>query len=516
MEKHIVIARRFRPQRFNEVVGQNHIINILKNQIKENKLPHSIIFAGQRGLGKTTTARIFSKALNCKSPIDGIEPCNSCEICTLINTQSLVDVIEIDGASNRGIDEVRVLRENAMYSPVKTRYKIYIIDEVHMLTREAFNALLKIIEEPPSHIIFLMATTEPDRIPITIRSRCQVHYFKEISFKDMELRLKQILSSEDRIIDDEGLSYIINFAKGSMRDAESLLEKVLSSKDSNISYHDIIGILGIFDKKVVSEIFNLVCSNDSKGIVDIFRELKGEASNFILLYEMLIDYYHESVIDMIKSSKINDRITINDLLFDLKILLDIEDILKKTSFKGILFETTLLHIIYKGRLKDIHFIKDSLKEIGKHYNQKSSMSREKVQDITVADRLSSKDDNKLYTEALKRLEEEDPLFCSLISHIDSKRTSSGIKYILTETENSIDMIRNPDSIKLFEKILTDVYNKPVSVGFEQKTGKKPAGNKNENDNQNKEESGDKSISIKRDPKIGMLLETFKADIERIE
>ncbi len=229
MEKHVVIARRFRPQRFSEVVGQDHITNALRNQIRDNKIPQSVIFAGQRGLGKTTTARIFSKAINCMSPDDQSEPCNQCEICRLINMQSLVDVIEIDGASNRGINEVRILRENALYSPVQAKYKVYIIDEVHMLTREAFNALLKILEEPPSHVVFLMATTEPERIPVTIKSRCQVHYFREITHDDMEKRLRQIISAEKRNIDEESLSYIISLARGSMRDAESILEKVLSS-----------------------------------------------------------------------------------------------------------------------------------------------------------------------------------------------------------------------------------------------------------------------------------------------
>ncbi len=523
MEKHIVIARRFRPKRFSEVVGQDHITNILKNQIKENKIPQSVIFAGQRGLGKTTTARIFSKAINCLNLQEDSEPCNKCDICTLINMQSLVDVIEIDGASNRGINEVRILRENALYSPVQARYKVYIIDEVHMLTREAFNALLKILEEPPSHVVFLMATTEPDRIPVTIKSRCQVHYFKEITHGDMEKRLGQIISTESRKIDEEGLSYIINFAKGSMRDAESILEKVLSSTSGFVPSEEIKDILGIFDAGVISDIFKAIYNNDCAGIIDIFVSLKQESTNYILLYEMLIDHYSNLIRQKALTPDTEPGLSLNDLLFDIKILLNIEENLLKTSYKGVLLETTILHLICKGRLKDIQHIRAMLNDIGnleavkgipdpeagesqkaKSHNRGESHTSS-TEGIT-KNPVKSKDDAKLLNNALKILEERDPLFHSLISNIEYDIRDSEIMFMPSENGNSLEILKKQESVRLFEDILSDEFKKSFKISFG-----KSAPRQKENDSAKKHPD-----LIKKDPKIRSLLETFKADIEKIE
>src|SRR3989339_209716 len=221
---YLVLARKFRPQNFDDVVGQEHITDILKKAIKANRVAHSYLFCGPRGIGKTSCARILAKTLNCeKGPAD--RPCDKCSACTEILKGNSFDVLEIDGASNRGIDEIRALRENVKFAPSYGKYKIYIVDEVHMLTAEAFNALLKTLEEPPPHVKFIFATTEPQKIPATILSRCQRFDFRRVSVCQLVDHLKRILSCEKLSLSPTALTSIVREAQGSVRDALSLLDQ---------------------------------------------------------------------------------------------------------------------------------------------------------------------------------------------------------------------------------------------------------------------------------------------------
>ncbi len=225
--RYVVVARRYRPQTFEELLGQEHVARALSNAITTNRVGHAYLFTGARGVGKTSAARILAKALNCErgpAPV----PCNRCDICESISSGDDVDVLEIDGASNRGIDEIRQLRQNANVRPSRERFKIYIIDEVHMLTREAFNALLKTLEEPPGHVKFIFCTTEPGKIPITILSRCQRFDFAGIRSVLIVQRLRQIVESEKVAAEPEALEIIARRANGSMRDSQSLLEQLLA------------------------------------------------------------------------------------------------------------------------------------------------------------------------------------------------------------------------------------------------------------------------------------------------
>jgi len=243
-----VLTRKWRPQLFEEVVGQDHIIRILKNAVSLKRISHAYLFSGQRGVGKTSTARILAKALNCeKGPTP--TPCNQCSICKQIIRGDCLDVLEIDGASNRGINEVRELREKVRFSPVKARFKVYIIDEVHMLTNPAFNALLKTLEEPPSYVVFIFATTNPHKLPQTITSRCQHFEFRGISAADILLRLKQIVEKEKIDITEEALRLIVEAAENSMRDAEKILDQTTSYTEEKITEKDIADILGMVEKR---------------------------------------------------------------------------------------------------------------------------------------------------------------------------------------------------------------------------------------------------------------------------
>src|SRR6476469_1703591 len=229
-----VLARKYRPQRFSEVIGQEHVTRTLKNAIDQQRVAHGYIFSGHRGIGKTTIARILAMALNCRTEIGSAqrptpEPCGVCDSCVEIRQGNAVDVIEIDAATNRGIDEIRELRDAARYSPARDRYKIYILDEAHQITEAAFNALLKTLEEPPSHIIFMMATTEPENIPQTIRSRCQHFSFHAVRFDDILTQLRTIATEENIEAEDAALALLAEAGDGSMRDALSIMDQAIAS-----------------------------------------------------------------------------------------------------------------------------------------------------------------------------------------------------------------------------------------------------------------------------------------------
>jgi len=281
---YLPFARKWRPQDFDEIVGQEHITTTLKNAILMDRLHHAYLFTGPRGIGKTSTARIFSKALNCeKGP--SAKPCNKCVFCQEITNGSSMDVIEIDGASNRGIDEIRNLREAVKFAPSACRYKIYIIDEVHMLTTEAFNALLKTLEEPPLHVKFIFATTEPHKVPATILSRCQRFDFRRIQIKDIIAKLQEVAGIEKIDIDKDAFLYIAKSSDGSMRDAESILDQIASFSKGKIHIKDIIESLGMIDTQVIFKCVDIIINKDTKGAIHLINELVDsgkDAKQFLL------------------------------------------------------------------------------------------------------------------------------------------------------------------------------------------------------------------------------------------
>jgi len=243
---YISFARKYRPQTFDEIIGQEHTCRTLKNAIKSGRVSHAYLFTGSRGIGKTSTARILAKALNCQNPTN-YNPCNRCQNCIEITEGRSLDVSEIDGASNRGIDQIRDLRENVKYPPANSRYRIFIIDEVHMLTKEAFNALLKTLEEPPPHVVFIFATTEPMKVPPTILSRCQRFDFHRIPVLKIVEQLKKIANSEKVNVSDDILLLIAKKADGSLRDAESLFDQVVAFSEESPKIDEVQKLLGIID-----------------------------------------------------------------------------------------------------------------------------------------------------------------------------------------------------------------------------------------------------------------------------
>ncbi|MDR4497381.1 MAG: DNA polymerase III subunit gamma/tau [Candidatus Scalindua sp.] len=304
---YLVLSRKYRPKSFHEVVGQPHIVTTLVHALQTNRVSHAYLFAGPRGVGKTSMARILAKALNCQNgPTD--EPCMTCSICNSIATGNDIDVLEIDGASNRGIDEVRSIRQNVRYRPAVGRYKIYIIDEVHMLTKEAFNAILKTLEEPPEHVKFFFATTSPNRVPDTVQSRCQRFDFKNISIADISNRLTQICKAENILTDDGVLQTVAKYAKGGLRDSESLLDQLASFCYEKITFKNVYDVLGIVDEEILTNIIDSFIEKNPKLALKALHEISESGKNVEGFIDQLLLYIRDLLLVSIcdKDSRLID------------------------------------------------------------------------------------------------------------------------------------------------------------------------------------------------------------------
>ena len=292
-----VLARKYRPQKFSEVIGQEHVTRTLKNAIAQGRIAHGYIFSGHRGIGKTTIARILAMALNCRSAEKPVsEPCGVCESCTEIRAGNSVDVIEIDAATNRGIDEIRELREAARYRPARDRFKIYILEEAHQITDAAFNALLKTLEEPPGHVVFMLATTAPEDIPQTIRSRCQHFSFRAVKFEEIVGQLKDLVGRENFQADDDALALLAEAGDGSMRDALSILDQAIASSDGRLTVESVRGLVGTVSSSVLEEVMQQVAQGSSNEVLALVDRLISEGQNPMHFARQMVRFLRNAVV----------------------------------------------------------------------------------------------------------------------------------------------------------------------------------------------------------------------------
>jgi len=296
-----ILALKWRPEKFDDIVGQNHVVRILKGALENKRLANAYIFAGPRGVGKTSTARILAKALNCQAGPTP-EPCGKCPACIDIGASRSLDVIEIDGASNRGIDEIRTLRESVKFAPVSGKFKIYIIDEVHMLTQEAFNALLKTLEEPPGFVKFIFATTQPNKVIPTILSRCQRLDFRRIPLIEIIAQLEKIVQAEKIKIDKDVLFAIARASEGSLRDAESILDQLSSLTGERILLKDVISVLGLIEQDVLFDITDRIIQKDAKGALTIFNNVIDDGKDINVFLVSLIEHFRNLMIAKVSHS----------------------------------------------------------------------------------------------------------------------------------------------------------------------------------------------------------------------
>src|SRR5262249_14457022 len=292
-----VLARKYRPQKFSDVIGQEHVTGTLKNAIQQDRIAHGYIFSGHRGIGKTTVARILAMALNCRSSAKPVqEPCGVCESCVEIRAGNSVDVIEIDAATNRGIDEIRELREAARYLPARDRFKIYILDEAHQITDAAFNALLKTLEEPPAHVVFMLATTQPEDIPQTIRSRCQHFSFRAVKFDQIVTQLQDLCARENISADEEALAMLAEAGDGSMRDALSILDQAIASSEGRLTAEAVRQLIGIAPSGALEEIMGAVARSSSEDVLRVVDQLLTEGQNPVHFARQLVHFLRNAIV----------------------------------------------------------------------------------------------------------------------------------------------------------------------------------------------------------------------------
>lgn len=292
-----VLARKYRPQKFSEVIGQDHVTQTLKNAIEQGRTAHGYIFSGHRGIGKTTVARILAMALNCRSTDHPVpEPCGTCESCTEIPAGNSVDVLEIDAATNRGIDEIRELREAARYRPARDRYKIYILDEAHQITDAAFNALLKTLEEPPSHVVFMLATTQPEDIPQTIRSRCQHFSFRAVRFEQILQQLKDLAEKEHVAADDDALALLAEAGDGSMRDALSIMDQAIASSDRHLTADAVRQLVGAVTSSVLENVMKAIFNGSSHDVLQLLDNLISEGHSPTHFARQMVRFLRNTVV----------------------------------------------------------------------------------------------------------------------------------------------------------------------------------------------------------------------------
>ena len=467
------IYREFRPKDFTRVVGQAHIVEILKNQIRTGNLGHAYLFSGIRGTGKTSCAKIFARAINCLNPIDG-NPCNECENCKMILEDKALEVVEMDAASNRRIDDIRELKEKVIYPPQIVKYKVYIIDEAHMITNEGFNALLKILEEPPKHLIFILATTEIDKLPDTIISRCQRFEFKRINNSDIVENINYVLNNLNVEIEEDGINLISELSSGAMRDALSLLDQVVATGKEKITIEDINECLGLVNLNMLFELSQSILNSSKNETIETFRNLvkNGKTPHNIIID--LIKHFRNII--LVKSIKkelttLNDveykrylehsnKFEIDELIFILENLLDVEDKMKKSDMQNALAELLIIKICsFKRKKSEMEKRIETLENIIKNGNLKVEViEKEEISNEEEGENVETVEN----TGEIKNIESE-------TENEDTENTEDieNTKDVEQPTENNDEIYEKIDLTPFKDVLKTTIFKKTVSKLFDE-------------------------------------------------
>lgn len=489
--KYQALYRKYRPKTFDDVYGQQIVVQTLKNVIKNNKLTHAYLFVGPRGTGKTSIAKIFAKTINCLHPEDGLS-CEKCDICISNNSNENVDIIEMDAASNNGVDEIREIRNHITLLPTVSKYKIYIIDEVHMLTTGAFNALLKTLEEPPEHIIFILATTEPHKIPLTIMSRCQSFEFKPIPVATIKERLKYICSQENINIDDKSLNLIAEESNGGLRDAVSMLDQLNAYADGNIKYEDVLLLNGRINDDEIEKFMTEMVNDDLNSVFTKIESWQEEGKNFIYICEDFIRFLRNELIKfkLENNSNIVNLIGENKTIEAIMILNKISNDMKISKDKKVLFDVTIINItnILKNKqmFENITHESKNIKienktpekiEIKEEKPQTVEVPIKETKDYTLYDELMSiRLNNTLsiadkrskieYENAVKNLKNDisDLNKLKIINLLDDTKITAGSKDGIILTTDSDNILHDLyDNMELLEESLESLLGKKVKV-----------------------------------------------------
>ena len=489
--KYQALYRKYRPKTFDDVYGQQIVVQTLKNVIKNNKLTHAYLFVGPRGTGKTSIAKIFAKTINCLHPEDGLS-CEKCDICISNNSNENVDIIEMDAASNNGVDEIREIRNHITLLPTVSKYKIYIIDEVHMLTTGAFNALLKTLEEPPEHIIFILATTEPHKIPLTIMSRCQSFEFKPIPVAIIKERLKYICAQENINIDDKSLNLIAEESNGGLRDAVSMLDQLNAYADGNIKYEDVLLLNGRINNNEIEKFMTEMVNDDLNSVFAKIESWQEEGKNFIYICEDFIRFLRNELIKfkLENNSNIVNLIGENKTIEVIMILNKISNDMKISKDKKVLFDVSIINItnILKNKqmFENDTYTSKNIKienktpekvEIKEEKPQTMEVPIKETKNYTLYDELmnirlnntlgiADKKSKIEYENAVENLKNDisDLNKLKIINLLDDTKITAGSKDGIILTTDSDNILHDLyDNMELLEESLESLLGKKVKV-----------------------------------------------------
>jgi len=542
---YLIYARKYRPQTFEGMIGQKPVVQTLQNAIKNDRVAQAYIFSGMRGVGKTTAARILAKALNCQQGPTPI-PCNKCEQCRSINEDRSVDVLEIDGASNRGIDEVRSLREGVKYKPIHSRYKVIIIDEVHMLTREAFNALLKTLEEPPPHTIFIFATTEFHKVPATIKSRCQHFEFKKISHKDIINHLNDIAAKENINITPLGLNLIADAAEGSLRDAQSLLDQAVAFSGENISDEDLKEILGVISRDLLFAFSTAIIQETPDRIFPLIEDVIDKGYDLRFFYKELIQHFRNLLLitavkkpqellplgeeDLKKLKAETEKSSSEELLRYLVVLQQGEQGIRYSSHPRIFLEVLLVKLCHfkqvtplKDILEELALMKKGIKptvevtanpELSSFQEPRGKKEEETASHFQIQEDKGEqeKEETKdIFTQLLDKLQREKSFLAALLAQFSSykfkeKKTEDGSSTLEIFFAGGKEFFTEKlmKEKKTLENLAADIAGSKVEVRIIEEVVV---------DEGKREKEMEKAL---KDPTVQYFMDTFKAQILKVD
>ena len=482
---YMVFALKWRPNNFNEIVGQPHIVSTLKSAIEKERLAHAYLFSGPRGVGKTSTARILAKSLNCKEG-PTVNPCGKCSCCLEISQGRSLDVIEIDGASNTGVEDVRSLRENVKFSPVSGKFKIYIIDEVHMLSISAFNALLKTLEEPPEFVKFIFATTHPDKIPSTVLSRCQRLDFRRISAVEIASQLEKIVKSEKIAVDKDVLFAIAKTSDGALRDAESILDQLVSFSKEKVSLKDVISILGLVEQEALFEITDKIIQKDPKRALDLLNRIIDDGKDVNVFLNSLIEHFRNLMIAKVSKGdaklidlpqdicqrllKQSQALSLEDIFTAFNVLVNTHEMSKRMDSMRIPLEVSIVRLSHDRKVQSpLSKEKEAVKEQAVPAEEKPQDPPESVMNITLD---NVKDAWKNILDSLSRVKISAATY---LSEGEPFKLNGNLLTIAFPKSHSLhkESLERRENREIIEKNLTEALNVPLRVSFMLSADAKP-------------------------------------------
>ena len=474
------LYRKWRPKTFDDVIGQTHVTETLKNEVRSGRISHAYLFTGSRGTGKTSCAKILSKAINCLNPQNG-NPCGECEICKSIEQENILDIVEIDAASNNGVENIRSMREEVVFSPTKSKYRVYIVDEVHMLSTGAFNAFLKILEEPPPHVVFILATTEIHKLPTTIVSRCQRFDFHRLSPDDISERIKYICEKENIKIDNEAVNIISVCADGAMRDALSILDQCANACNRDINENSVRQILGISGIEYLSEIYGHIKSGNAKECIKSINKMYVQSKSMDRFCKELLEYFRDLMILKITKKTVNSslksidssELDLNKILYSLDVLQESYKNINAGVDKKIEMEIALVKICENQSQNHIISHDSKIKKIESvEYNKSSPPPFPPISNIV--EEKTNENTFLQWNEILENLKNNSSMKSLYISLKNSQAYVSG-DYVLIDSKNDLafELLRQSKYRAEIRSIVKDITGKQYKLGPYKKISTEP-------------------------------------------